>query len=181
MKILNGVVLGAGILKLCFVLALLVPFILPSEVWAHQAFNSQEETIGNYRIALSTDPEIPMPGKPTKLRIDVTDPDYNTLVDVRAGVRVFKNDVLVHEVQPHMYSIGDFEIEYTFPDPGMYMVEVYVLNPPDDEVSAEFNVGILQAFGYIFYSVVIFALAFPLTILGIIFFVKRRKAKQLGR
>lgn len=162
-----------------FCISLLIVLALPVHgVYAHQAFNAQEEVRGGYRISMSTDPEIPGPNTPTLLRIDVTDPDYNMLFDVRAGVKIFKNEVLIHEVIPRIDTDGHFDIEYSFPDSGVYTVEVDVLDPYGKEIAAKFNLGIIQTFGYIFYSLIIFAVIFPATLLGIIYYNKKRRTKQ---
>ncbi|MEM2759449.1 MAG: hypothetical protein QXU32_06990 [Nitrososphaerales archaeon] len=162
-----------------FIFTLILVALLP-ETEAHQAFNAQEEVRGGYRISLSTDPEIPGPNNPTLLRIDVTDPNYNMLVDVRVGLKIFKNELLVHEVNPRIDADGHMDIQYSFPESGMYIVEVDVFDPYGKEIAAKFNVGVIQTFGYIFYSMVLVGAFFPAAVLGIIF-LKRRKARQTQR
>jgi len=148
------------------------------EVNAHQIFNSEEEKIGGYRIQVATDPEIPGPGSPSRLMVAITDYDGRDFVDIRAGLKIFKNDVLIHEVMPRIYSTGHIDLQYTFPESGLYIVEVHIINELEKEISSKFNIGIIQTFGYIFYSMVVIGTTFPPTIIGIIYFMKRRKAKQ---
>ena len=151
--------------------------LLP-EVEAHQLFNSEEEKIGGYRIQVATNPEIPGPGSPSRLLVAITDYDGNDLVDVKAGLKIFKNDVLIHEVVPRIYATGHIDLEYTFPESGLYIAEVDIIDPLGKVISSKFNIGIIQTFGYIFYSMVILGTFLSLSLIGGIYFMKRRKAKQ---
>jgi len=173
------VALNAGTYKLCSISALLIAMTLIPQVEAHQLFNSDEEKIGGYRIQVATDPEIPGPGNPSRLMVVITDYDGNDLIDVQAGVKIFKNEVLIHEVTPRIYSSSHFDVAYTFPESGMYIAQVDVINPFGKVLSSKFNIGIIQTFGYIFYSMVLIGAFFPPTLIGIIYFMKRRKAKQV--
>jgi len=152
--------------------------LLP-EVEAHQLFNSEEEKIGGYRIQVATNPEIPGPGSPSRLLVAITDYDGNDLVDVKAGLKIFKNDVLIHEVVPRIYTTGHIDLEYTFPESGLYIAEVDIIDPLGKVISSKFNIGIIQTFGYIFYSMIILGTFLSLSLIGGIYFMKRRKAKQV--
>ena len=171
--------LNAGTYKLCSISALLIAMTLIPQVEAHQLFNSDEEKIGGYRIQVATDPEIPGPGNPSRLMVVITDYDGNDLIDVQAGVKIFKNEVLIHEVTPRIYSSSHFDVAYTFPESGMYIAQVDVINPFGKVLSSKFNIGIIQTFGYIFFAMVAIGVSFPPTIIGIVLFMKRRKAKQV--
>jgi hypothetical protein len=158
--------------------ALLTIIALVPEVQGHQLFNSEEQKIGGYKIAVATDPEIPGPGNPSRLMVAITDYDGYDMIDVRAGVKIFKNDILIHDVAPRIYSTGHFDMTYTFPESGLYIVQVGVVTPEGREISSKFNIGIIQTFGYIFFSMVLVGAFMPPTIIGIIYVMKRRKAKQ---
>ena len=164
--------------KIFPIFALIILAALVPEVQGHQMFNSEEEKIGGYRIQVATDPEIPGPGNPSHLLVAITDYDGNDLVDIRAGLKIFKNDVLIHEVLPKIYSTGHIDLEYTFPESGLYIVEVSVIDPFGKEITSKFNVGIIQTFGYIFFAMIVVGATFPPTVIGIIYFMKRKKAKQ---
>lgn len=170
-----------GMHKVSAILVLLIITIVIPEVNAHQLFNSEEEKIGGYKIAVATDPEIPGPNSPSRLMVAITDYDGNDFVDVRAGLKIFKNDILIHEVLPKIHSTGHFDVQYSFPESGVYIVEIYIIDELGKEISSKFNIGIIQTFGYIFYSMVVIGATFPPTIIGIILFMKRRKAKQQMR
>ncbi len=165
--------------KIYSLLALLSMITLIPEVQGHQLFNSEEQKIGGYKIAVATDPEIPGPGNPTRLTVAITDYDGYDMIDVRAGVKIFKNDILIHEIAPKIYSTGHTDIPYTFPESGLYIVQVGVITPEGREISSKFNIGIIQTFGYIFFSMVLVGAFMPPTIIGIIYLMKRRKAKQV--
>ena len=149
------------------------------EVDAHQLFNSEEEKIGGYRIQVATNPEIPGPGNPSHLLVAITDYDGKDLVDIKAGLKIFKNDVLIHEVVPKIYTTGHIDLEYTFPESGLYIVEVGIIDPFGKEISSKFNVGIIQTFGYIFYAMVILGSFLSVSLIVGIYFFKRKKARQV--
>ncbi len=160
--------------------ALLVATILIPQAEAHQLFNSEEEKIAGYKIAIATDPEIPGPGSPSRLLVAITDYDGNDLVDVRAGLKIFKDDVLIRGVEPGIHPNGHFELEYAFPESGLYIVQVTIINPLGKEISSKFNVGIIQTFGYIFFAMVVIGALMPPTIIGVIL-IRRRQAKKINR
>lgn len=163
----------------CSLFVLLIIVTLVPAVEAHQMFNSAEQKIGGYRIQVATDPEIPLPETPSLLMVVITDSDGNDLYDVNAGLKIFKNDVLIHEVSPRIYSMGHIDMKYAFPESGIYIVEVSITDPYGKVIGSKFNIGILQPFGYIFYSMVIIGAFFPVTLIGVILFLRRRKkAKQ---
>jgi hypothetical protein len=166
--------------KIFALLTLLTFFtLLIQDAEAHQLFNSEEEKIAGYKIAVSTDPEIPGPGNPSRLLVAITDYDGNDMVDVRAGLKIFKDDIMIHEVIPAIYSTGHIDLKYTFPESGLYIVEVDIIDPIGKEISSKFNIGIIQTFGYIFYSMVILGSFLSISLIVGIYFMKRRKAKQV--
>lgn len=161
-----------------WIFTLLILTALIPEIEAHQLFNSEEEKIGGYKIAVATDPEIPGPGNPSRLMVAVTDYDGNDMIDVRAGIKIFKDEILIHETVPSIYSTGHIDLRYTFPESGLYIVEVGVITPEGKEISSKFNIGIIQTFGYIFFAMILVGAFMPPIIIGAILITRRRKAKQ---
>ena len=164
--------------KIYSMFALLIMIALIPEVQGHQMFNSEEEKIGGYKIAVATDPEIPGPGNPSHLLVVITDYDSNDMIDVKAWIKILKDDILIHEVVPKIYSTGHIDIGYTFPESGLYIVEVGIITPEGKEIMSKFNVGILQTFGYIFLAMILVGAFMPPTIIGTILIMRRRKSKQ---
>ena len=56
-----------------------MPIILDAN--AHSLFNSSEETLGDFRVQIATQPEFPQIGEKSQLLIRVTDTDYNEVDD----------------------------------------------------------------------------------------------------
>ena len=164
--------------KIYSMFALLIMIALIPEVQGHQMFNSEEEKIGGYKIAVATDPEIPGPGNPSHLLVVITDYDSNDMIDVKAWIKILKDDILIHEVVPKIYSTGHIDIGYTFPESGLYIVEVGIITPQGKEIMSKFNVGIIQTFGYIFLAMILVGAFMPPTIIGTILIMRRRKSKQ---
>ena len=164
--------------KIYSMFALLIMIALIPEVQGHQMFNSEEEKIGGYKIAVATDPEIPGPGNPSHLLVVITDYDSNDMIDVKAWIKILKDDILIHEVVPKIYSTGHIDIGYTFPESGLYIIEVGIITPQGKEIMSKFNVGIIQTFGYIFLAMILVGAFMPPTIIGTILIMRRRKSKQ---
>lgn len=158
-----------------FVMLMLVFVAIPAE--GHQIFNSESEKIGGYNIQVATDPEIPGPGSPSRVMVAITDSDGGDLADVNAGVRIFKDDRLLYESMPGIYPNGHFDLQFAFPESGMYMVEVTVKDQTGREISSKFNLGIIQTFGYIFYAMVMVGVFTPVCIIAGIYIVKKRRAR----
>jgi len=164
--------------KIYSMFALLIMIALIPEVQGHVMFNSEEEKIGGYKIAVATDPEIPGPGNPSHLLVAITDYDSNDIIDVKASIKILKDDILIHELVPKIYSTGHIDIGYTFPESGLYIVEVGIITPQGKEIMSKFNISIIQTFGYIFFAMILVGAFMPPTIVGAILITRRRKSKQ---
>lgn len=148
-----------------------------SSVYAHQLFNSGEYRIAGYLIQVATQPEIPAPESTAKILVRVADSNGNDLRDVTIGLSILKNDALVHRFPPLLARDGHLEIDYTFHEPGVYVIEVDLYNPDGDTVTAKFNVGIVREFGYIFISMVVLGAIMPAIIVAGIMIYRRRMGR----
>ena len=77
-----------------FILALFIfsGFPIISNAQAHSLFNSSEETLGDYRVQIATQPEFPQIGEKSEVLIRVTDTDYNEVDRFTMGMRIFLNE-----------------------------------------------------------------------------------------
>ena len=64
-----------------FILASFIFSIFPivSEAQAHSLFNSSEETLGEYRVQIATQPEFPQIGEKSQVLLRVTDTDLSLI------------------------------------------------------------------------------------------------------
>lgn len=158
----------------------LILTMLASSAYAHQLFNSGEYRIAGYLIQVATQPEIPAPNTVTTILARVADNNGNDLSDVTIGLRILKNDTLVHAFPPITTKDGHLTLNYVFNEPGIYVIEVDVYNTDGSTLNVKFNVGIVREFGYIFISMVVLGAIMPAVIVaGIVIYKRRRKEFQV--
>ena len=98
-------------------------------------------------MQIGTEPEIPAVGKQIKILFRASDRDYNDLIDVKIGMRIYKDDALLEELQPRILSDGHFNKEYTFTDAGIHIVEVDLYTWEGNVITEKFNISTLNPFG----------------------------------
>ena len=65
-----------GTLRILFILPLLfVSISATTDAYGHSLFNSSEQTLGDYRVQIATQPEFPQIGERSQILIRVTDQD----------------------------------------------------------------------------------------------------------
>ena len=73
-------------------------FILPlffvsitatTDAYGHSLFNSSEQTLGNYRVQIATQPEFPQIGERSQILIRITDQDGEEVNRFTMGNRIF--------------------------------------------------------------------------------------------
>ncbi len=80
-------------LKIILILPLLfVSIAATTDAYGHSLFNSAEETLGDYRVQIATQPEFPQIGERSQVLIRVTDQDGNEVDRFMMGNRIFYND-----------------------------------------------------------------------------------------
>jgi len=158
---------------------------------AHDNFNSQDETIGNYEIQIATDPEIPSANQPFKLTFRVLNHQsasnilnsLNTQVSevdhFRMGVRIYYNDQLVGTIPVQSFNGGEWSTTYAFHESGNHVVDVdlYDVGQNGKTVTYTFNVSVLNVFGPMFQYIISAGGIGCLVILGWIL-ITRRKVKS---
>jgi hypothetical protein len=153
-------------LLLLFLGVLTIPAVQSAS--AHSAFNSNDETIGNYEVQVATIPEIPAANEPFKLEFRVLNyvqsTNYlnsfntqNSEVDhFRMGVRIFYNDKLIDTIPPQSHDGGQWDTTYTFHEPGNHVFEVdlYDVGKNGETYTYDFNVSAVNIFGPIFVYII---------------------------
>jgi hypothetical protein len=109
-----------------------------------------------------------------KILIRVADSNGNDMRDVNVGVKLYKNDVLYYTHPITLLKDGHLEIDYIFKEPGIYIVEVSLYEHDGNVVTANFNIGIVKEFAYIFVSMIILGVTMPAVIVAGIILYKRR-------
>ena len=152
------------------------------DVYGHQLFNSSGQKIGNYYVQVATDPEIPTTGENTKIMMRVSSTDGTELSDVPISIEIMRNSQDIDKIPQIVVKNGHHEFDYKFPEPGNYVFYVYlqdIYHSGGKTITYIFNISTLNPFGYIFYSLISFAVVTPIVVIAIIFFTNRRRNKKM--
>jgi hypothetical protein len=152
------------------------------DIYAHQLFNSSGEKIGNYYVQVATDPEIPTTGQPTKIMLRISSTDGTELSDVPISIEIVRNGQDIEKIPQMVVTNGHREFDYKFLEPGNYIFYVYlqdIYHSGGKTITFIFNISTLNPFGYIFYSLISFAVTTPIVVIAIIFFQNRRQKKRI--
>jgi len=120
----------------------------------HALFNSSEETIGDTRVQIATDPEFPEPNKKTRMLVRVTDLDLNEVPRFTMGMRIFYDGAQVSGIAPQSIEGGHWEFDHVFDNPGNHIFRVDLYDSDGGIRTYTFNIGTQNPFGYIFIYVI---------------------------
>ena len=170
------------ILKLVFLFFVIIPMInLIPEAEAHPLFNSGEEWIGDYRIQIATQPEIPAVGEEIQVLFQIVDTDFQELDQFTMGIRIFYDGEQIDGVMPKMYQNGHMEMDYIFEMSGnhVFRVDLYDIADDGQPLTYTFNISSQNTFGFVFISAVTMGGMMTAIIFVYVYWSKRRsKSKQ---
>lgn len=158
--------------KFAFFAFLIFSFFLVQQADGHALFNSAESTIGNNRVQIATEPEIPGVGERAKILLRVTDLNLEEVSRFTVGVRIFYNDVQIDGIAPQSIDGGHWSFDYVFKEPGnhIFRVDLYDEAKP---VTHTFNVSTQNPFGYIFIYVIVSGAIGLAVLVGYIYLPKK--------
>jgi hypothetical protein len=170
------------ILKLVFLFFVIIPMInLIPEAEAHALFNSGEEWIGDYRIQIATQPEIPAVDEEIQVLLRIVDADFKELDQFTMGIRIFYDGEQIDAVMPNMYQNGHMEMDYIFEMSGnhVFRVDLYDVAADGEPLTYTFNISSQNTFGFVFISAVTMGGIMTAIIFIYVYLSKRRsKSKQ---
>jgi hypothetical protein len=140
-------------LRIFFVLPLLfVSITATTDAYGHSLFNSAEETLGDYRVQIATQPEFPQIGEKSQILIRVTDQNLEEVNRFTMGTRIFYNDEQIVTWRPESYSSGHMEKDFFFEDSGnhIFRVDLYDVGKDGGILTFTFNISTQSPFGYVF-------------------------------
>ncbi len=155
--------------------------IFIKDIYAHQLFNSSGQKIGKYYVQVATDPEIPTTGEYTKIMMRISITDGPEISDVPISIDITRNGQDIDKIPRIVVTNGHHEFDYKFLEPGNYVFYVYLQDIyfSGKTITYSFNISTLNPFGYIFYSLISFAVVTPFVVMAIIFFTNRRRKKKI--
>ena len=170
------------IMKLIFLFFFIIPmFSLISDADAHPLFNSGEEWIGDYRIQISTLPEIPAVDEKIQVLLRVVDADFQELENFTLGIRIFYHGEQIDAIMPTSYQNGHVEMDYIFENSGnhVFRVDLYDLAKDGGILTYTFNISAQNPFGYIFISAVTMGGIMTAIIFIYVYLSKRRSKPKV--
>jgi hypothetical protein len=165
--------------RILFLLAAIILAPLVQYADAHSLLNSAESTIGNNRIQIATDPEIPATNKTAKILLHVTDLNLNDVERFKIGIRIFYQDKQVDGIPPQTIEGGYWNFNYAFKKPGNHIFRVDLYDSQDKVTTHTFNMSTQNPFGYIFFYVIMSGAVGTAVLTGYIYLPKKlRRAKS---
>lgn len=161
--------------------------------WQPDALNSDSQIIGNYEVIVTTDPFVPAVDQITHIQFKIFNYNQGTYADNKLnyatigvnhftmGVRVYHNDVLVHEFLPQYHDGSSWSTDYTFTQSGNHIlkVDLYNFDKNNNVVTYVFNIPVTTEFGPIFqYVLIASAVAFGAVLIWIKLIMKRKNIQQ---
>lgn len=140
---------------------------------AHSLLNSAESTIGNNRIQIATDPEIPATNQTAKILMHVTDLDLKDVKSFKIGIRIFFDDKQVDSIPPQTIEGGYLEFDYAFKMAGNHIFRVDLYDPDGRVITHTFNMSTQNPFGYIFFYVIMSGTIGLAALVGYIYLPKK--------
>lgn len=156
------------------ILALLL-FPMFHQASGHALFNSAEETIGDRRVQIATDPEIPEVNDKVKVLLRVTDLELNEVPRFTIGIRIFYNDQQIDGIPPQSIEGGHWSFDYVFKKHGNHIFRVDLYDESGKIRTYTFNVSTQSPFGYIFIYVIASGACGAALVFGYIYLPKRIK------
>jgi len=144
---------------------------------AHSLLNSAESTIGNNRIQIATDPEIPTVNQTAKIRLHVTDLDLKDVDRFKAGIRIFFDGKQVDGISPQTIEGGYWDFDYAFKRSGNHIFRVDLYDSGDKITTHTFNMSTQNPFGYIFFYVIMSGAIGLAVLVGYIYVPKKLRSK----
>ena len=167
-------------LRMLFILPLLfVSITATTNAHGHSLFNSAEETLGDYRVQIATQPEFPQIGERSQVLIRVTNLELNEVERFTMGIRIFYEDEQILTWRPESYENGHMEKDFIFEESGnhIFRVDLYDAAKDGGILTYTFNISTQSPFGYVFIGAIAAGGIIFVGVMGIVFvprLLKRR-------
>lgn len=135
-----------------FLIVSLLP--MAQQANAHSLLNSAESTIGDNRVQIATDPEIPTVNEKSKILLHVTDLDLKDVKRFTIGIRIFYDDIQVDGIPLQSVEGAYWDSDYVFKRQGNHIFRVDLYDSDGKVITHTFNVSTHNPFGYIFIYVI---------------------------
>src|SRR5215472_12655731 len=114
--------------------------------------NAVTQRIGNYNIYMKTVPPNPISGQNTQILFEISTVNGEQLIDQPIAINISKEGIREQTTHPVFVPYGHYSHEFVFKQPGIYALDISILNDPDtgENVTFTFPVRIYDPFGEYF-------------------------------
>ena len=114
--------------------------------------NAATQRIGNYNIYMKTIPPNPIAGHNTQILFEISTVNGEQLIDQPVAINISKEGIREQTTHPVFVPYGHYKHEFVFRQPGIYALDINVLNDPDtgENTTFTFPVRIYDPFGEYF-------------------------------
>jgi hypothetical protein len=114
--------------------------------------NAATQRIGNYNIYMKTVPTNPIAGQNTQILFEISTVNGEQLIDQPIAINISKEGIRTQTTHPVFVPYGHYKHEFVFKQPGIYTLDISVLNDPDtgENITFTFPVRIYDPFGEYF-------------------------------
>lgn len=114
--------------------------------------NAVTQRIGNYNIYMKTVPPNPIAGQNTEILFEISTVNGEQMVDQPIAINISKEGVREQTTHPVFVPYGHYTHEFVFNQPGIYELDISILNDPDtdENITFTFPVRIYDQFGEYF-------------------------------
>jgi hypothetical protein len=114
--------------------------------------NAVTQRIGNYNIYMKTVPPNPIAGQNTQILFEISTVNGEQLIDQPIAINISKEGIREQTTLPVFVPYGHYSHEFVFKQPGIYALDIIILNDPDtgENITFTFPVRIYDPFGEYF-------------------------------
>jgi hypothetical protein len=114
--------------------------------------NAATQRIGNYNIYMKTVPSNPIAGQNTQILFEIGTVNGEQLIDQPIAINISKEGIREQTTHPVFVPYGHYSHEFVFKQPGIYALDISILNDPDtgENITFTFPVRIYDPFGEYF-------------------------------
>ena len=150
-------------------------------VFADLLQEGSKQRIGNYDVEMTTEPKSPAAGdSPTNILIRIAGVNGDHPADVPIMMRLVKDGVVLQTTNPIIVPSGHYVHEFTFAQPGRYVLYVdlndYLYS--GQVLTFTFFINVSGPFDYLYIAVPSAAVIVVVGTVSMLFFMKGRKKKK---
>jgi hypothetical protein len=157
---------------------------LRGHAFADQLQAASKQRIGNYEVEMTTEPKNPMASNtPTRILIRTASVNGDDLVDVPIMLRIVKDGTEIQRTDPIIVPYGHYTHEFTFANPGRYVlyVDVNDYSYSGEMLTFTFFITVAGTFDFLYIAVPSAAVAATVTAIVLTLMKKRRKLTNVKR